>query len=70
MRRTQTGHMLRQLQSGQPADKPPEQVAVMDLRLLVAQMQADQSAWNPVTFLCSRAAAELVEEAKAMRPTA
>ena len=48
--------------------------AVMDLRLLVAQMQTDAFAWSTVKVLCSREAVELAaavqeERARAKAPS-
>ena len=44
----------------------PEQLIVMDLRLLAHQMHTtDVFAWDTVQFLCSTAAIKLVEEARA-----
>eukprot|EP00908_Phaeocystis_cordata_P018673 Transcript_30136.p1 GENE.Transcript_30136~~Transcript_30136.p1 ORF type:complete len:262 (-),score=85.87 Transcript_30136:89-796(-) len=60
--------------SGRPREQAPQQVAVMDLRLLVAQMQTDAFAWSTVKVLCSREAVELAaavqeERARAKAPS-
>ena len=52
--------------SGRKREDLPEQITVMDLRLLAHQMQtSDTFAWSTVQFLCSKTAVELVAEAKA-----
>ena len=52
--------------SGRKREELPEQITVMDLRLLAHQMQTtDNFAWSTVQILCSKTAIELVEEAKA-----
>ena len=45
-------------------DLPPQQ-AVMDLRVLVAQMQTNAFAWEDLHFIAERKSVNLVREAKA-----
>ena len=52
--------------SGRLREDVPEQLTVMDLRLLVHQMEtSDAFPWAVVQFLCSPAAAELAHKARA-----
>ena len=50
--------------SGRRREDVPDNLTVMDLRVLVRQMQTDQFAWSTVQFVGSEAAVELVKEAK------
>ena len=50
------------------ADLP--QTAVMDLRVLVAQMQTDAFSWRKLEFVTARRCIQLVKEAKAAAPQA
>ena len=45
--------------AGGKREEVPQQVALMDLRVLVAQMQTDAFPWSTAKLLCSRQAAEL-----------
>jgi len=45
--------------AGGVREEVPQQVALMDLRVLVAQMQTGAFAWSTAKLLCSRQAAEL-----------
>ena len=51
--------------SGRPKEAVPENLSVMDLRVLVHQMQTDAFAWSTVQFVGSPGAVALVREAKA-----
>jgi len=53
--------------TGRPRKDAPEQVAVVDLNVLVAQMQTDAFAWRTLHFVGSHRAAELVAASKAER---
>ena len=50
--------------SGRSRETVPAQLAVIELRVLVAQMQTDAFAWSTVVFVGSPRAADLVREAK------
>ena len=52
------------LMSGRKLSDMPEQQAVMDLRVLVAQMQTDAFAWESLHFITSRKAISQVKDAK------
>lgn len=52
--------------AGHSREDVPENLTVMDLRVLVAQMQTDAFAWEIVEFVGSEDAAALVQEAKQM----
>ena len=53
------------LESGRARESLPEEVAVMDLRVLVSKMRSQPGVpWNTATFLCSAQAAQLAEEAR------
>jgi len=52
--------------SGRERESVPDNLGVMDLRVLVAQMQTDVFAWKTVAFVGSPSAVELVREAKAL----
>ena len=45
--------------AGGQREEVPQQVALMDLRVLVAQMQTDAFPWSTAKLICSRQAAEL-----------
>ena len=45
--------------AGGKREEVPQQVALMDLRVLVAQMQTDAFPWSTAKLICSRQAAEL-----------
>ena len=61
-------HTARQawVKSGRTKESVPANLAVMDLRVLVAQMQTDVFAWRTLTFVASADAVALVHEAKAL----
>lgn len=50
--------------SGRSRESVPQNLAVIELRVLVAQMQTDSFAWSTVEFVGSPKAAALVREAK------
>lgn len=50
--------------SGRKREDLPENLTVMDLRILVKQMQTDSFAWSTVQFVGSSLAVEMVKEAK------
>jgi hypothetical protein len=52
------------LQTGRSAESLPQSVAVLDLRVLVAQMQTDAFRWSLVQFIVGDAALALAQRAK------
>jgi len=56
--------------SGRKLAELPQQQAVMDLRVLVAQMQTDAFAWETLHFITERKSVGLVKEAKEAKEAA
>ena len=52
--------------SGRKLSEMPENIAVMDLGVLVAQMQTDAFNWPTVHVVCERRSVSLVRESKEM----
>jgi len=48
--------------SGRKKEEMPDEIAMMDLRILVAQMETDTNPWRIVQFVSSPQAYELVRE--------
>ena len=65
LNRTDLAHFWQK--GGRPKETVPEQLAVVELRVLVAQMQTDAFAWSTLEFVVSQRAIALAKEIQVAR---